>query len=102
METWHFMWILAACWGLVSAGLVGSAWAMVSGERPHIDMLSSYHLTTPLRAFALVAYAPLGIVRAGMSYLNVNPAFAVLLVGLGTVWSFLQGVFILTTVFGYT
>ena len=54
------------------------------------------------RPFALVAYPPLGIVRAGMSYLNINPAFAVLLVGVGTVWSFLQGVFILTTFFGFT
>ena len=47
MELWHFVWLLAALTGLAAAGLVGSGWATVTGERPGLAMLASYHVTTP-------------------------------------------------------
>ena len=102
MQTWHFIWMLAALTGVAAAGLTGSGWAMVTGERPTVWMLSSYSVATPLRAAALVIYAPLAMIRAGLGYFGQNPVLAALIAGIGLVWSFLQGVFILTTVFGFT
>lgn len=102
METWHYMWMVALGWGLVSAGLTGSAYALVAGEKPHLYILERYHITTPVRALALMAYAPMALVKEGWSYGSVNPVFGLLLFTVGTVWSFLQGVFIMITVFGVT
>ncbi|MCB1377111.1 MAG: hypothetical protein KDK89_01900 [Alphaproteobacteria bacterium] len=102
METWQFMWGLATCWGLVAAGLVGSGWAMITGNRPSLSMIVGFHATSPLRGLVLAVYAPLAICRAGLQTLHENPAFAILLLLLGTGWSFMQGVFIMTTLFGFT
>jgi len=102
MEGWHFVWILAAVTGLVTAGLTGSGWAMATGRLPHLWLLAEYSAATPLRAVAVMIYAPLGLARAGFATFGENPLFAALLVAFGAVWSFLQGVFILTTVFGFT
>ncbi len=102
MELWHFVWMMAAVTGLTAAGLVGSGWAMVTGERPNIWMLSDYSATTPLRALALVAYAPLGLTKAGLADLGQNPVFAGIIAAIGLLWSFMQGVFILVTFFGFT
>ncbi len=41
MEAWHVVWVLAAMTGLVSAGIVGSAWAVISGEQPGLAMLGT-------------------------------------------------------------
>jgi hypothetical protein len=102
MELWHFIWMLAALTGLTAAGLAGNGWAMVTGERPHLWMLAQYSATTPLRAMALMAYAPLGIIRSGLSDIGHNPVFALAVIAVGLLWSFVQGVFILTTFFGFT
>jgi hypothetical protein len=102
METYHFIYALAILTGLVPAGLAGSSWAIATGNAPRIGLLYRIDYLTPLKVLALIIYAPLGIVRAGLAYLDENPfvAFPVLAAGLS--WSFLQGVFILTTFFGYT
>lgn len=102
MEVWHFVWLLAAATGLVSAGLVGSLCALVSGERPTLWMLADYRPTLPLSAAALVIYAPMGLVNLGSETLEENPAFAICLLSLGVFWGFMQGVFIMTTFFGFT
>ncbi len=102
MEPWHFAWILAAAAGLVSAGLAGSGWALATGDPPRIDALHRFDYLTLLKVLALCIYAPLGIAKAGLWYLNYNPFIALPVLVLGLGWSFLQGVFILTTFFGYT
>lgn len=102
MQTWHFIWMLAALTGVASAGLTASGWAMVTGEHPSIWMLSRYSMATPLKAAALTVYAPLALIRAGLGHLDQNPVLAVLIAATGLLWSFLQGVFILTQVFGFT
>ena len=102
METWHFIWALAALTGLTAAGIIGNGWALVTGERPHIYILSSYSVATPLRVLALITYAPLAMVKAGLGYIDHNPIMALIIFATGLVWSFMQGVFILTTFFGFT
>jgi hypothetical protein len=56
----------------------------------------------PLKVAALIAYAPLALVKSGLSYIDSNPVFAVIVTIAGLLWSFVQGVFILVTVFGFT
>ena len=102
MEVWHFVWVLAAATGLVSAGVAGSACALLAGERPNLWMLGDFHATLPLKAAALVIYAPMGLVSLGNETLEENPAFAICLLSLGVFWGFMQGVFIMTTFFGFT
>lgn len=102
METYYFVWVLTGIAGLVAAGLAGSACALATGSQPTIWLLSRYSWTMPLKTLALCVYAPLGIVKIGLSDIEHNPALALMLLALGMVWSFLQGVFILNTFFGFT
>ncbi len=102
METWHFIWVLAAITGLTAGGLAGNGWAMATGRRPDIWMLSEYSVSMPLKVLALIAYAPLAMVKSGLSYFDSNPVFAVMVTIAGLLWSFVQGVFILTQFFGFT
>jgi hypothetical protein len=102
METWHFVWMLAAVTGLVVAGLTGSFWSLLTGERPSLAMLEDFSPMAPLKGMALVVYAPLAVTRAGLTSIDLNPVFALIVAGIGLVWSFLQGVFIMTTFFGFT
>jgi hypothetical protein len=102
MENWHFIYLLAAATGLVSAGLAGSSWALVTGNPPRLSLLYRVDFLTPLKVLALCIHAPLGAVRLGMWYLEFNPFVAIPLLMLGLGWSFLQGVLILTTFFGYS
>ena len=102
MELYHFVWVMAGIAGLTVAGLIGNGWAMLTGEEPRLWMLSEYSITTPVRALVLVGYAPLAVTKAGLSDIDHNPAFGLLLLATGLLWSFFQGVFILTTFFGLT
>ena len=102
MEVWHFVWLLAAATGLASAGIVGSGCALLAGERPNLWMLEDYCPTMPFKAAALVVYAPMGLVNLGTETFEENPAFAVCLLSFGVFWGFMQGVFIMTTFFGFT
>ncbi len=102
METWHFIWMLAALTGLAVAGVTGSGWALVTGEFPRIWLLSRYSVAMPLKLAALLAYGPLGLVRAGLSHADQNPVLALLIVSLGLAWSFMHGVFIMVNLFGFT
>lgn len=102
MQTWHFIWLLAGVTGLVASGIVGSGWAVATGERPNIWILSRYSVATPLRVLALVTYAPLATVKTGLGYLGQNPILGMMFLAAGLFWSFLQGVFILSAFFGFT
>ena len=102
METWQFVWALAALTGLTAGGLAGNGWAMVTGRRPDIWMLSEYSVSMPLKVLALITYTPLAMVKSGLSYVDSNPVFAVMVMIAGLLWSFVQGVFILITFFGFT
>ena len=101
MESWHLVWVLTAVVGLVAAGGAGSGFALVAGERPQLEMLHKVDELTPVRVLALVVYAPMALTRSGFEYLGQNPLFGGAVAALGLGWSFMQGVFILSTFFGY-
>jgi hypothetical protein len=101
MSTLAFLYALTVLVGLVPAGMAGSSWAMATGEAPRLGMLHRLDYLTPLRVIALCLYAPLAVIRLALWYLEYNPVFALLVLGIGVGWSFFQGVFILTTFFGF-
>ena len=98
----HFVYLFAVAVGVVSAGFTGSLWALAAGEFPRPGHLARSDLATPLRGLAVAVSAPALLLRLGLWYFEHNPFVALLLLGLGLGWSFLQGVFILSTFFGFT
>ena len=88
--------------GFVSAGLIGSAWAIATGEKPRFQLLLEPSPYAPVRALAVVIYAPLMIVAVGYWKLAAKSAAGFILVFVSLCWSFLQGVFILTQFLGVT
>jgi hypothetical protein len=100
--TLWFIYALTAVLGLVPGGIMGSAWAVATGETPRIGILHRLDYLTPVKIIAVCIYAPLGLVRAAFWSSEFNPVFAIILLAIGLGWSFLEGVFILTTFFGFT
>jgi hypothetical protein len=99
-----FAYVLALAVGIVSSGLVGNAWALVTGETPRLGDLLDPNPTmlTPFRVLAAVLSAPTAILLDGFWWLIAQPLFGIPVIAAGLVWSFLQGVFILNQVFGLT
>jgi hypothetical protein len=99
-----FAHVLALAVGIVSSGLVSNAWALVAGETPRLGDLLDPNPTplTPFRVLAAIFSAPTTILLDGFWWLIAQPLFGILIIAAGLVWSFLQGVFILNQVFGFT
>jgi hypothetical protein len=95
-----FLYAYAIAAGLAAAGLMGSVWTLATGERPCLQLLLEPSILAPLRALAVVVHAPLAMLYNGAGKLLVSPIMGVLLMMGGLGWSFLQGVFILTQIFG--
>jgi hypothetical protein len=100
----HAAFLFALAVGIISSGIIGNAWAMATGEAPKLGDLLDPNPTilTPLRVFAALFSAPTTILLDGFWWLIEQPLFGVPIITAGLVWSFLQGVFILTQVFGFS
>lgn len=94
------LYVYAVAVGIVSAGLTGSAWALITGERPNLALMFQPGLLVPIRTLAVVTSAPFLILYNALRNLLVKPVASIILVAAGIGWSFLQGVFILTQFFG--
>lgn len=103
MDLQHLAYILAVLVGIVSSGLVGSAWELATGEDVRLrDILDENPTTlTPFRVLAAVFSAPAKILLDGFWWLIAQPLLGVPILAIGFGWSFLQGVFILTKIFGF-
>ena len=104
MEELHAAWLLAVAVGIVSSGLVASAWKLATDEELHlIGLFDAYPtLLTPLRVLAIILAAPVIVLTDAFWWLVDRPLAGVPILSAGLLWSFLQGVFILTQVFGFT
>ena len=97
----YLMYLFAVAVGIASAGITGSAWALVTGESPRLGLLLEPGLMAPIRGLAVVAYAPILLLFAAWRHVeSANVGMLLVVASLG--WSFLQGVFILTQFFGVT
>lgn len=103
MEMQHLAYLLAMAVGIVSSGLVSSLWEIATDENLQLgDILDpTPTLLTPLRVMVVIWSAPIIVLVDAFWWIIAKPLFGVPLVVVGLVWSFLQGVFILTKVFGF-
>ena len=101
MELNDFAYLFAIAVGLVSAGIMGSLWALVAGKELRPALPRQVGVDTTLTTLAVAVNAPLAMVRTGLWYTAYNPVMALIIITLGLGWSFLQGVFILTQFFGF-
>ncbi len=104
MAELHAAWLLAIAVGVVSSGLVASAWKLATDEELQlIGLLDPFPtLLTPLRVLAIILAAPVIVLMDAFWWLVDRPLAGVPILSAGLLWSFLQGVFILTQVFGFT
>lgn len=96
--------LFAIAVGVVAAGIIASMWELAFDEEPGLGRLFDPDptLLTPLRALAVVLSAPVMVMKLALSWLIDQPLIGVILLLAGSLWSFLQGVFILTRVFGFS
>jgi hypothetical protein len=103
MDMQHLAFVFAVAVGIVSSGLIASGWKLATGEDVRLGDLVDPDpgLLTPLRALAAVFAAPFTILVDAFWWMIAAPFVGVPLLAAALVWSFLQGVFILTQVFGF-
>jgi hypothetical protein len=94
------LFIYAVAVGFVSAGLIGSGWALMTGARPRFQLLLEPSFFVPFRTMAVVFHAPLMVLDDGLVNFAARPAIGIMTIAASLGWSFLQGVFILTQIFG--
>jgi hypothetical protein len=90
--------------GIVAAGIIASMWELAFDEEPRLGRLFDPNptLLTPFRAVAVVLSAPATVTRLALWWLIEQPLIGLLLLAAGAIWSFFQGVFILTQIIGFT
>ena len=86
--------------GIISSGAIASLLQALGGERPRFSTLLDGKLSTPLIAPLIMASGPTSLLANGFRGLLRQPALGVFMVTGGLLWSFVQGVFIMTKVFG--
>ena len=96
------IYVYTAIVGLVAAGIVGSAWSMATGEQMTGWDLFAGGWLKPICALLVVVHTPLRLMKLGAEMTLDGALSGVAVLAAGAGWSFLQGVFILTQVFGVT
>lgn len=91
-----FVILYAGLVGFVAAGFTGSLWALLAGRPPSLALILRPHPLLPLAAAAIALHGPLMLMR----YIVVDPLRRWWAVIIAAGWCFLEGVFILTEVFG--
>jgi hypothetical protein len=94
--------LFAIAIGIVSSGAVGSLWATATDDAPHFGMLEETDLWTPVRVLVVIFSAPTTLIVNSFWWMIESPAIGLLLFLAGLSWSFVQGVVILTQIFGAT
>ena len=94
--------VFAVAAGVVSSGAIGTLWALATDEEPSLDALEHAGVLTAFRAIAFVLCTPTTlIVKSSYEFFN-QPLFALVLLLTGLGLSFVQGVVLLTQLFGVT
>lgn len=101
MDMVYLAYLFAVAVGIVTAGITASLWTLAAGEEPGFAILLEPSALAPLRALVIVACVPLLLLLAARRYAG-RASVAMPLVAASLGWSFLQGVFILTRIFGVT
>ena len=102
MDVHHIAYLCAIATGLVSSGAIGSLWAITSGEAPEFRSLPDDDILTPFRIPAIIFSGPTTLLMIAVRKILENPPLGLITLLTGIIWSFFQGVFILTQIFGVT
>lgn len=102
MAVHYVAYVFAIAVGLVTSGAIASLWAVMTDETPHMAMLTDGSIFSPLKVPFVILSAPVGLIGSAFQWMFESPLLGGLLLFLGIAWSFLQGVFILTQIFGVT
>ena len=98
----HVAYLFAVATGIVTSGLIASLWSLATDGASPWSGLEEPDLLTPLRALVLVFSAPTALLSNGSYYLIAQPLIGLILLFLGVGWSFVQGIVILSKIFGVT
>ncbi len=99
-EVHQIAYLFAIVTGIVSSGTIGSLWAVLTDEAPSFKMLTDGDYLTPIKAPVVLLSGPTTLIINSFWWLIERPAVGLLMFAGGLIWSFVQGVFILTQVFG--
>jgi hypothetical protein len=102
MTVHHIAYLFAIATGIASSGAIASLWAVATDEAPHFRHLTGGDVFAPLRVPVVVLCAPTNLMTEAWRWMNERPSIALLMFCGGITWSFFQGVFILTQIFGVT
>jgi hypothetical protein len=103
MYTIHAAIFFAVMTGIASSGLIGSVWAAFAGDPPRVRLLfADEDFYTPLRVCVVILSLPTMLLSAACWWLIVRPPIGLILMFFGFLWSFVQGVFIMTQLFHIT
>ncbi len=98
----YIAYLFAIAVGVVTSGAIVSLWAVLTDEAPSVVMLTNGSVFAPLKVPLVILGAPVTIMGSAFKWMFESPMLGVLLLILGIFWSFIQGVFILTQIFGVT
>ena len=96
------IWIYTVMVGFVSAGFVGSLYGMVTGDMPRTALLAERTIYLPVNVLAVVFHSPILLLKHGCLRFGQGRIAGLGLIALAAGWCFLQGVFIMTQMFGVT
>ena len=102
MDVQQVAYLFAVAIGIVSSGIIGSLWAVFTDEAPSFDMLTFDDSLAPLKVPVLIMSGPTTTIISSFWWMIERPLLGVPLLLAGLAWSFFQGVFILTQIFGVT
>jgi hypothetical protein len=98
----NIAYLFAIAAGIVSSGAIGAIWTLATSEVPDLRKLEEPDLLTPLRAMVIVFSAPTTLIVNAAWYLIDRPLWGIVLLLAGLGWSFIQGVTIMSQIFGVT
>lgn len=92
--------VFAIATGIASSGAIASLWAVATDEAPHFRNLTEGGVFAPLRVPVVVFTAPTNLMTEAWRWMGERTLIGFLMFCGGITWSFFQGVFILTQIFG--
>ena len=100
MAAHDIAYLFAICAGIVSSGLIASVWELMTREPLDRAALEEFDLLSPFRGLAYVFSRPSKLIYSGVTTAVSKPGYSLFALALGGGLSFLQGVAIMTLIFG--
>ncbi len=102
MHTHQLAYLFAIATGIVSSGAIASLWALLTDESPSFRMLGDDDILIPIKVPVVILSGPTTLIMDAAWWLFERPLIGLMMLVLGLGWSFVQGVVILTRIFGVT